>query len=121
MSGPTLTGSRIRARRVLLGQKQADLARAVGISPAYLNLIEHNRRRIGGKLLIDLARQMGVEVSLLSEGAEVALLEGLRDAASTALSGALPSPRSGRRTGQLPGAPAGGGPAAQAVGAASTS
>ncbi len=121
MSGPTLTGSRIRARRVLLGQKQADLARAVGISPAYLNLIEHNRRRIGGKLLIDLARQMGVEVSLLSEGAEVALLEGLRDAASTALSGALPSPRSGRRTGQLPGAPAGGGPAAQAVGAGSTS
>jgi XRE family transcriptional regulator, fatty acid utilization regulator len=107
MSGPTLTGSRIRARRVLLGQKQADLARRVGISPAYLNLIEHNRRRIGGKLLIDLAREMGVEVSLLSEGAEVALLEGLRDAASGALSGPLAAaataatgPHAGSHTGR---------------------
>jgi XRE family transcriptional regulator, fatty acid utilization regulator len=109
MSRPTLTGSRIRARRVLLGQKQADLARNVGISPAYLNLIEHNRRRIGGKLLIDLAREMGVEVSLLSEGAEVALLEGLRDAASGTLSGSY--------SGQLSGAPGGGAPAARAAGA----
>ncbi|MGB5871554.1 MAG: helix-turn-helix transcriptional regulator, partial [Albidovulum sp.] len=47
MARLALTGTRIRDRRLLLGQKQADLARKVGISPAYLNLIEHNRRRVG--------------------------------------------------------------------------
>ena len=49
-----LTGNRIRERRLVMGMKQADLAAAAGISPSYLNLIEHNRRRIGGKLLIAL-------------------------------------------------------------------
>lgn len=77
------TGSRLRERRILLALKQADLARDVGISPAYLNLIEHNKRRIGGKLLLDLARALGVDPGLLIEGAEAALLEGLRDAAAS--------------------------------------
>ncbi len=76
-----LTGSRIRERRLALGQRQADLARAVGVSPAYLNLIEHNRRRIGGKLLLDLAQELGTEAAQLSEGAGQALVTGLRDAA----------------------------------------
>ena len=53
MSREGLTGSRIRERRVMAGQKQADLAKAIGISASYLNLIEHNRRRIGGKLLLN--------------------------------------------------------------------
>ncbi|WP_304951541.1 helix-turn-helix domain-containing protein, partial [Sulfitobacter sp.] len=47
-----LTGSRIRERRVMAGLKQAELAQQSGISASYLNLIEHNRRRIGGKLLL---------------------------------------------------------------------
>ncbi|SFI91879.1 hypothetical protein SAMN04487991_1242 [Celeribacter neptunius] len=82
MPRSALTGTRIRERRLLEGLKQADLARTVGISPAYLNLIEHNRRRIGGKLLVDLARALGVEPVGLTEGAEVPLMEGLQDAAS---------------------------------------
>lgn len=81
MSRKQLTGTRIRERRLDQGVRQADLARTVGISPAYLNLIEHNRRRIGGKLLVDLARQLGIEASALTEGAETALLGALRDAA----------------------------------------
>ncbi|MDA5094202.1 short-chain fatty acyl-CoA regulator family protein [Aliiroseovarius sp. KMU-50] len=76
-----LTGSRIRERRLYLGQKQAALARGVGISAAYLNLIEHNRRRIGGKLLNDLARALSVDPVQLTEGAEDALVGSLRDAA----------------------------------------
>lgn len=83
MSKRAHIGSRLRERRILLALKQADLARDVGISPAYLNLIEHNKRRIGGKLLLDLARALGVDPSLLIEGAEAALLEGLRDAAAS--------------------------------------
>jgi len=77
-----LTGSRIRAKRTEAGLKQAALAKKVGISPAYLNLIEHNKRRIGGKLLLDLARELQVEPSALSEGAEAALVAALRDAGS---------------------------------------
>ncbi|WP_267138561.1 helix-turn-helix domain-containing protein [Anianabacter salinae] len=72
-----MTGSRIRERREVLGLKQAALAKAIGISPAYLNLIEHNRRRIGGRVLNDLARALGVDPSALTEGAEEALLEQL--------------------------------------------
>ncbi|WP_166416622.1 helix-turn-helix domain-containing protein [Cochlodiniinecator piscidefendens] len=82
MTSHVLVGSRIRDRRSALGIKQSDLARDVGISPSYLNLIEHNRRRIAGKLLSDLARALGVEVALLSEGVEAQLLVSLRDAAS---------------------------------------
>lgn len=77
-----LTGSRIRAKRLEMGLKQAALAQNVGISPAYLNLIEHNKRRIGGKLLLDLAQELQVETAALSEGAEATLMASLADAAS---------------------------------------
>ncbi|MFP4570405.1 short-chain fatty acyl-CoA regulator family protein [Rhodosalinus sp.] len=82
MARDTLIGSRIRERRALSGLRQADLARRVGISASYLNLIEHNRRRIGGKLLMRIAGALEVEPSLLSEGAEAALLARLREAAA---------------------------------------
>jgi predicted transcriptional regulator/DNA-binding XRE family transcriptional regulator len=84
MPRSALTGSRIRARRLDLGLRQADLARSCGISASYLNLIEHNRRRIGGKLLVDLARALAVEVTALSQGADEALLAELRGAAESA-------------------------------------
>lgn len=82
MARDTLTGSRIRERRLILGLRQAELARQAGISASYLNLIEHNRRRIGGKLLVDIAAVLGVEPSMLSEGAEAALISTLREAAA---------------------------------------
>ncbi|MEP4038388.1 short-chain fatty acyl-CoA regulator family protein [Pseudophaeobacter sp.] len=84
MARDTLTGSRIRERRLMLGIRQAELARKAGISASYLNLIEHNRRRIGGKLLVDLAQVLGVEPSMLTEGAEAALIAALREAAADA-------------------------------------
>ncbi|WP_375176080.1 helix-turn-helix domain-containing protein [Pseudooceanicola sp.] len=82
MARTVLTGSRIRERRVILGLRQAELARRAGISASYLNLIEHNRRRIGGKLLLDIAQVLGVEAALLAEGAEAALTGSLREAAA---------------------------------------
>jgi predicted transcriptional regulator/DNA-binding XRE family transcriptional regulator len=80
-SRETLTGSRIRERRIMAQVRQADLARQIGISASYLNLIEHNRRRIGGKLLIQIAQALRVEPSMLTEGAEAALIAALREAA----------------------------------------
>ena len=84
MSREALTGSRIRERRVMAGQKQADLAAEIGISASYLNLIEHNRRRIGGKLLLNISSALGVEPTALTEGAEAALISTLREAADDA-------------------------------------
>lgn len=77
-----LTGSRIREKRLDQGLRQAAVADAVGISPSYLNLIEHNRRRIGGKLLTDLARVLQVDPGLLTEGADSDLLDRMRSAAA---------------------------------------
>jgi predicted transcriptional regulator/transcriptional regulator with XRE-family HTH domain len=76
-----LTGNRIRERRLMMGLKQAELAAAAGISASYLNLIEHNRRRIGGKLLVTLARALEVEPAQLSEGADATLYDALQTAA----------------------------------------
>jgi XRE family transcriptional regulator, fatty acid utilization regulator len=84
MPRSALTGSRIRARRLDLGLRQTELARTCGISASYLNLIEHNRRRIGGKLLVDIARTLDLEVSALSQGADATLIEELRGAAESA-------------------------------------
>ncbi|SFQ97628.1 helix-turn-helix domain-containing protein [Poseidonocella sedimentorum] len=82
MARSALTGTRIRERRLVLGLKQASLAKAVDISPSYLNLIEHNRRSIGGKLLSAIAQVLEVESAALTEGAEVALMADLREAAT---------------------------------------
>mgnify|MGYP001795157370 CR=1 FL=1 len=103
MPRSTLTGSRIRDRRTAKGLKQADLAREVGISPSYLNLIEHNRRRIGGKLLIDLSRVLEVEASQLTEGTEAALLNRMRQAAADTPKAAAEDDRSDEFAGRFPG------------------
>ncbi|SLN43192.1 sensory histidine kinase CreC [Roseivivax jejudonensis] len=84
MPRETLTGSRIRERRIMAGLKQAELARQANISASYLNLIEHNRRRIGGKLLLDIAQVLDVEPAILTEGAEATLIAALREAAAHA-------------------------------------
>lgn len=82
MARDTITGSRIRERRLAAGLRQADLARDLGISASYLNLIEHNRRRVGDDLLAQIAARLGVDGAMLSDGAEAALIASLREAAA---------------------------------------
>ena len=79
MARAELTGTRIRERRTARKLKQADLARMVGISPAYLNLIEHNRRRVSETVLEALAEVLGLDPEALGSGASGALFDGLRD------------------------------------------
>lgn len=78
----TLVGSRIRERREARGLRQAELARRAGISPSYLNLIEHNRRGIAGRVLIALAAALDSDVGELREGADRELQSALRTAAT---------------------------------------
>ncbi|MCF7747571.1 helix-turn-helix domain-containing protein [Sulfitobacter sp. M39] len=103
MTRDALTGSRIRERRVMAGQKQADLAKRIGISASYLNLIEHNRRRIGGKLLLNIAAALGVEPTALTEGAEAALIATLREAADDARLSGPEATRADEFAGRFPG------------------
>lgn len=97
-----LTGSRIRDLRLDRGIRQADLARMAGISASYLNLIEHNRRRIAGKLLLDIAAALRVEPAVLSEGAASGLVAALRDAAA-AFSTTAETDRTEEFAGRFPG------------------
>lgn len=77
-----LTGARLRERRLAIGKRQADLAAEVGISASYLNLIEHDRRKVSGALLGRLADAMGFDRKALAQGSDTALLEGLQGAAA---------------------------------------
>lgn len=80
----SLSGTRLRERRLALGQRQADVAAAAGISPSYLNLIEHNRRKVSPELLERLASVLGIDRDALVEGREALLIEALRAAAARA-------------------------------------
>ena len=79
-----LAGARVRERRLALGLRQADVARSVGISGSYLNLIEHDRRRVGGDVLHRLAAVLEVAPAALTGTGEAALVEELRAAAALA-------------------------------------
>lgn len=59
-------GQRIRDTRKEKGLTQSSLATAVGISASYLNLIEHDKRLIGGALLGRIAQALDVGVARLS-------------------------------------------------------
>ncbi|GLK83745.1 helix-turn-helix domain-containing protein [Ancylobacter defluvii] len=72
-------GGRIQRLRRQRGVSQAELASALGISASYLNLIEHNRRRITVPLLLKLASFFGIEPGELVENDETRLLGDLME------------------------------------------
>src|SRR5690606_36306234 len=70
-------GTKIRNRRKVLGLSQAHLAREVGITPSYLNLIEGSKRDVGGALLIRIATRLGVDIDAFTGQKEQRLLHDL--------------------------------------------
>lgn len=63
-------GGRIRQLRRQKNISQANLARELGISSSYLNLIEHNRRKLTVPLLLTLAKKFGLEIGDLTASDE---------------------------------------------------
>jgi predicted transcriptional regulator/transcriptional regulator with XRE-family HTH domain len=59
-------GGKVRALRRRENLTQAQLAERLGISPSYLNLIEHNRRPLPAPLLIRLAEILRLDLRQLS-------------------------------------------------------
>ena len=72
-------GGRIKRLRRQKKLAQADLAQALGISASYLNLIEHNRRKVTVPLLFSIAGHLGVEPGELVDGDEGRLVGDLME------------------------------------------
>jgi predicted transcriptional regulator/DNA-binding XRE family transcriptional regulator len=63
-------GTKVRALRRQQRMSQSELARRLGISASYMNLIEHNRRAFGAELLVKLADILEVFGDPLFEGVD---------------------------------------------------
>ena len=85
-----LTGTKLRERRMAAGLLQADVAARAGISASYLNLIEHNRRKVTAEVMERLADALQIDRSALIDGKDAALVEDLR--AAVARGGATGEP-----------------------------
>lgn len=83
VAGPI--GIRIRDQRKQTAITQAELARRVGISASYLNLIEADKRAIGGSLLQRIAEELQVDLDVLSGTEERRIIDRLSDVAAAPL------------------------------------
>ena len=83
-------GFRISNRRKSLKISQAALARLVGISPSYLNLIENNKRDVGGTLLQRVAHHLQIDIGDLTGQAEQKLLADLEETYADPMVESLP-------------------------------
>ncbi|MEM6487498.1 MAG: short-chain fatty acyl-CoA regulator family protein [Pseudomonadota bacterium] len=88
-----------------MGLTQAELARRVGISHSYLNLIERNKRGIAGKLMLRVAEALGVDREALDGAAERRLFDALAEIAADPRHAALamPQEQAGELVGRFPG------------------
>src|SRR5690606_22372997 len=79
---PNLAGLKIRALRRRAGLTQGELARRAGISPSYLNLIELNKRAVGGALVERIAACLSVDPAELDGDAERRIVADLDEIAA---------------------------------------
>jgi predicted transcriptional regulator/DNA-binding XRE family transcriptional regulator len=66
MRETSFLGAKVRALRRQKSMSQVQLAERLGISPSYLNLIEHNRRSLPAPMLIKLAAIFDLDLKALS-------------------------------------------------------
>ncbi len=76
----TLVGPQLRQLRRTSAQTQAQMAKALGISPAYVNLLENNQRSVSVKVLMALTEVYGVDWRDLINDGEARDLADLRAA-----------------------------------------
>lgn len=72
-------GVRLQRLREERGISQVALAKALAISPSYLNQIEHNQRPLTVPILLRINAQFGVDVQLFSEDEEAGLISDVRE------------------------------------------
>lgn len=85
-------GRTLRRLRLEQSLSQQALASRLGISASYLNLIEHDQRKITATLLIKLAEILRVDLAALSGAQERQIETSLREVFTDALLGGEPVP-----------------------------
>ena len=75
----TFMGVRLKRLREERGLTQVALARALELSPSYLNQLEQNQRPLTVPVLLKLNAVFGVDVQLFSEDDEARLISDLRE------------------------------------------
>lgn len=79
MDKKAMLGHKVRRLRRENGLTQAQMAETLGISPSYLNLIEHNQRPVTVPLLLRLGQAFDVDLQTFAEDEETRLLASLRE------------------------------------------
>lgn len=73
-----LAGPALRRLRRREGLTQAAMADRLGISPSYLNLVEHNRRPVSARLVVQLVERFDFDPRVLRQEEAVGGVDGLR-------------------------------------------
>lgn len=81
----TFIGPHLRRLRLERSETQATMARALGISPAYVNLLENNQRSVSVSVLLKLFESYGVDWHDIAEDDASTQLSDLRAALSDPL------------------------------------
>jgi predicted transcriptional regulator/transcriptional regulator with XRE-family HTH domain len=79
MAKPTLVGNKVRLLRRQSKVTQVEMAARLGISPSYLNLIEHNQRTLTLPLLLKLGELFEIDLQSFSGNEEAQLLADLTE------------------------------------------
>jgi predicted transcriptional regulator/transcriptional regulator with XRE-family HTH domain len=85
MAKKTMLGNKVRRLRRRRGLTQVSLAQQLGISPSYLNLIEHNQRSVTVPLLLKLAEVFESDISELAPDDDARLHSELTEVLGDAL------------------------------------
>jgi predicted transcriptional regulator/DNA-binding XRE family transcriptional regulator len=72
-------GGKVRMLRRRKGLTQSDVAVALGISPSYLNLIEHDRRQLPANLLLKVADVLKVDLADFADDSQGQLAADLQE------------------------------------------
>jgi predicted transcriptional regulator/DNA-binding XRE family transcriptional regulator len=94
MATSGIPGRKVRAIRTRAGLTQAGLAERLGISPSYLNLIEHDRRSLSAVLLVRLAQTLDLDLRAIAEGLDARLVADLLEVFADPLFEAAAPPES---------------------------
>ena len=79
MPRQAMLGNRVRRLRNHQGLTQVAMAAQLGISPSYLNLIEHNQRSLNRPLLLKLSECFDIDLQAFSGNHEARLLADLTE------------------------------------------
>ncbi|OSY44057.1 MULTISPECIES: short-chain fatty acyl-CoA regulator family protein [Pseudonocardia] len=105
MSKSGVPGTRLRALRETRSMSQAELARTLGISPSYLNQIEHGSRPLTVPVLLRITEVFGVDAAFFAARRPERLVAELHEVfAETSVAEAVPTGQIERLATELPSA-----------------